>query len=55
MKDQELKYYREFAEFLQKYEESQEKTVVRLGNMDTIKLASSASENNIKNKLDNLA
>jgi thiamine phosphate synthase YjbQ (UPF0047 family) len=32
MKESELRYYKQFAEFLQKYENNQEKTNVALGN-----------------------
>lgn len=47
-----MRYYREFAEFLQKYEEGQEKTQVTLGGNKAIKLAAGDTQSHLKNKLD---
>lgn len=55
MKEAELKYYKEFAGFLQKYEEGQDKTTVALGNHQNIKLVSGDTQSHLKNKLDLLA
>ena len=50
-----MRYYREFAEFLQKYEEGQEKSSVSLGTTKSIKLAAGDTQSHLKNKLDNLS
>lgn len=50
MKEEELKYYKQFADFLNKYEETNEKHV---GNTDKpVKLISGDSQSALKNKLD---
>ena len=56
MKEQELKYYKSFADFLQKYEEGSEKQSSNLGqNYKNIKLVSGDTKAHLKNKLDELA
>ena len=55
MKEQELKLYRQFAEFLEKYEEGQQKTNVSLGEKNHVKLVSADSQSNLKVKLENLS
>ena len=56
MKEQELKYYKSFADFLQKYEEGSEKQSANLGqNYKNIKLVSGDTKAHLKNKLDELA
>lgn len=56
MKDQELRYYKQFADFLQKYEESQEKSTVTLGDKTLqVKLIAGDTKVNLKNKLDDLS
>lgn len=52
MKEQELKYYKQFAEFLQKYEEANEK---RRQQFSDVKLVSGDSKSHLKNKLDELS
>ena len=43
MKEQELKLYRQFAEFLTKYEEGQQKTTISLGEKNHVKLVGADS------------
>ena len=55
MKEQELKYYKSFADFLQKYEEGSEKESTSLGeNYKNIRLVSGDTKAHLKNKLDEL-
>lgn len=55
MKEQELKYYKQFAEFLNKYEDSQDKSNVALGSYQTVRLVSGDTQSHLKNKLDTMA
>ena len=55
MKQQELAYYKQFADFLQKYEESNEKSKSTLGGGDHVKLVSGDNKAHLKYKLDMLA
>ena len=56
MKEQELKYYKQFAEFLQKYEEGNEKSGGNDQNpFANVKLVSGDTKAHLKNKLDFLA
>lgn len=62
MKEQELKYYKQFAEFLQKYEEGNEKEKANAMTPSTggdkyahVKLVSGDTKAHLKNKLDVLA
>ena len=54
MKQQELAYYKQFADFLQKYEESNERSKTGLGGGDYVKLVSGDSKAHFKHKLDHL-
>ena len=54
MKQQELTYYRQFADFLQKYEDSNENSKVE-GAHNHVRLVSGDSKAHLKNKLDGLA
>lgn len=58
MKEQELKYYKQFTEFLTKYEQSQDKLALQnqsSGNpIVVVKLIESDSKANLKNNLDEL-
>lgn len=54
MKQQEMVYYKQFAEFLQKYEESNESTKVE-GAVNHVRLVSGDSKAHLKHKLDSLA
>lgn len=60
MKEQELRYYKRFAEFLQKYEDGNEKSEDTSANMTgtakySVKLITGDSKAHLKNKLDQLA
>lgn len=55
MKQTELKYYKEFADFLTKYEDNNEKSKVQsLGGNHNVRLVSGDSKAHLKFKLDNL-
>lgn len=49
MKEHELRYYKQFADFLKKYEEAQQKTSAQIGANDDklVKLASGDSAANL--------
>jgi len=51
MKEQEMRYYTEFADFLSKYEENQEKSLCNLGNKNTVRLVAGDTQSHLKNKL----
>ena len=60
MKEQELAYYKQFAEFLNKYEDTNEKSRTALartdgGDIPIIKLVSGDTKAHLKNKLNDLA
>ena len=55
IKEQELLYYKQFSEFLQKYEETQDKSQVVLGSQAQVNLVKGDSQSHLKNKLDTLA
>lgn len=55
LKDQELKYYQQFADFLGKYEEGIEKSQVSLGSNQNFKIVSGDTQSNLKNKLNILS
>jgi hypothetical protein len=59
MKEQELKYYQQFADFLQKYEDGSERLNEQLkslgGASDNVRLVSGDTKAHLKNKLDLLA
>ena len=52
MKEQELKYYKQFAEFLQKYEDANEKCHNAAHGVPQVRLISGESKSHLKNKLD---
>ena len=55
MKEQELKYYSKFADFLQKYEEINEKCHNASHGVPQVKLISGDYQSNLKNKLNELS
>ena len=55
MKEQELKLYRQFADFLTKYEDGQQKSNVTLGEKNHVKLVSADTQSNLKHKLETLS
>ena len=55
MKEQELKYYRSFADFLSHYEEGQEKAKVNFGASFEAKLVSGDNKAHLKNQVEHLS
>jgi hypothetical protein len=55
MKEQELKYYKQFADFLQKYEDVNEKCHNAAHGVPQVRLISGESKSHLKNKLEELS
>lgn len=51
MKETELMYYNQFADFLSRYEENSEKSMCSLGNKEAIRLVAGESQSHLKHKL----